>query len=77
IPASSVPTGGVLAGSSIPASSVPTGGVLAGSSIPASSVPTGGVLAGCSIPAGGDLADLNVVVDPVVTRRINFIHHQS
>nr|GFD14180.1 hypothetical protein [Tanacetum cinerariifolium] len=39
-PASSVPTGGVLVGSSIPASSVPTGGVLAGCSIPASSVPT-------------------------------------
>nr|GEV82467.1 putative ribonuclease H-like domain-containing protein [Tanacetum cinerariifolium] len=77
IPASSVPAGRVLAGSSIPASSVPAGGVLAGSSIPASSVPTGGVLAGSSvpasdvpagsIPAGGVLAGSLVSTDSVVS----------
>nr|GEU62568.1 hypothetical protein [Tanacetum cinerariifolium] len=71
IPANSVPTGGVLVGSSIPASSVLTGGVLAGSSIPASSVPIGEVFAGCSIPAsskhaGGDLAGSSVPASDVL-----------
>nr|GEV56911.1 putative ribonuclease H-like domain-containing protein [Tanacetum cinerariifolium] len=82
VPTGSVPTSGVPAGS-IPTSSVPAGGVLAGSIV---SAEFGDSAASASVPAILTTAPaatsslppaLNVVVDPVATKRVNIIHPQS
>nr|GEX75524.1 ribonuclease H-like domain-containing protein [Tanacetum cinerariifolium] len=80
---SSVPTSDVPAGS-IPARSVPAGGVLATESA-ASSVPAASVFVPAVVPTDSAANSLllpvhslgsysNVAVDPVATKRVNFIH---
>nr|GFB31671.1 retrovirus-related Pol polyprotein from transposon TNT 1-94 [Tanacetum cinerariifolium] len=89
VPTSSVPASNVPA-SNVLASSILAGGVLAGS-VPASNVPTSSTLAAVFLLAGifssssynddlcADVTNLasSVVVDLVVTKRVNTIHPQS
>nr|GEU41690.1 ribonuclease H-like domain-containing protein [Tanacetum cinerariifolium] len=88
VPAANVPASGVPAGS-LPTSSVPAGGVIAGSidsaefGVPAASESVPAVFsndpaATFPLPPCHSLgSSLNVVVDPVATKRVNTIHPQS
>nr|GFC85705.1 hypothetical protein [Tanacetum cinerariifolium] len=88
VPASHVPAGSVPA-SHVLASSIPVGGVLAGSIdsvgfgdpaasefVPAVFTPDHAAIS--PLPPGHSLGSTsNVAVDPVATKRVNTIHHQS